>query len=249
MVISSLCLFGAAFGLWIFKLDFSITAVLGLISLIGIIVRNGIILFDYAEELRTKGKTDIFQAAMDAGKRRMRPIFLTSSPPQPANWASRPTTPSCRKAIRWASAPCSPSLRAAACYESRLLDLLVESKRLEKKIAIGGSLPQIGAGFSYGYSNLIDRHTGRFNGVGFVTLQIPITGAITNAQRIRKSNYELEKALNTQEYATAQLRLQLQMLQVEMETAWDCLQNAAGPSGAICCAFPTEVVPSPAQPR
>ena len=63
--------------------------------------------------------------------------------------------------------------------------------------------------------------------MGFVTLQIPITGAITNAQRIRKSNYELEKALNTQEYATAQLRLQLQMLQVEMETAWDCLQNAA----------------------
>lgn len=78
MAISSLCLFGAAFGLWIFKLDFSITAVLGLISLIGIIVRNGIILFDYAEELRTEGKTGVFQAAMEAGKRRMRPIFLTS---------------------------------------------------------------------------------------------------------------------------------------------------------------------------
>ncbi len=78
MAISSLCLFGAAFGLWIFKLDFSITAVLGLISLIGIIVRNGIILFDYAEELRTEGKADLFQAAMEAGKRRMRPIFLTS---------------------------------------------------------------------------------------------------------------------------------------------------------------------------
>ncbi len=120
-----------------------------------------------------------------------------------------------------------PEEEAVDCYESRLLDLLVESKRLEKKIAVGSSLPQIGAGFSYGYSNLIERHTGRFNGVGFVTLQIPITGAITNAQRIRKSDYELEKALNTQEYATAQLRLQLQMLQVEMETAWDCLQNAA----------------------
>ena len=78
MALSCLCLFGASFGLWIFGLDFSITAVLGLISLVGIIVRNGILLFEYAEEARFERGEDCRTASLDAGKRRMRPIFLTS---------------------------------------------------------------------------------------------------------------------------------------------------------------------------
>lgn len=78
LVLSTLCLFGAFLGLWIFRLDFGITAVLGLISLVGIIVRNGIIMFEYADELRFKQGVDVKTAAEEAGKRRMRPIFLTS---------------------------------------------------------------------------------------------------------------------------------------------------------------------------
>lgn len=78
IVLSCLCLFGAFLGLWLFKLDFSITAALGLISLVGIIVRNGIILFEYAEELYLKEGLPLKEAAMLAGQRRMRPIFLTS---------------------------------------------------------------------------------------------------------------------------------------------------------------------------
>lgn len=78
MALSSLCLFGASFGLWIFGLDFSITAVLGLISLVGIIVRNGILMFEYAEGARFKDGESIRDAAYHAGQRRMRPIFLTS---------------------------------------------------------------------------------------------------------------------------------------------------------------------------
>ncbi len=78
LILSTLCLFGAFFGLWLFRLDFSITAVLGLISLVGIIVRNGIIMFEYAEELRFAKGFDVRIAAEEAGKRRMRPIFLTS---------------------------------------------------------------------------------------------------------------------------------------------------------------------------
>lgn len=78
IVLSSLCLFGAFFGLWVFGLDFSMTAVLGLISLVGIIVRNGIIMFEYAEELRFEKGYSVKDAAQEAGKRRMRPIFLTS---------------------------------------------------------------------------------------------------------------------------------------------------------------------------
>lgn len=77
---SLLCLFGACLGLWIFDLDFSITALLGLVSLIGIIVRNAIIMYEYAEALRFgPKKLSPKEAAFRAGQRRMRPIFLTSA--------------------------------------------------------------------------------------------------------------------------------------------------------------------------
>lgn len=78
LTLSLLCMFGAFFGLWIFKLDFGLTAVLGLISLVGIIVRNGIIMFEYADELQMQHGLSAKEAAIEAGKRRMRPIFLTS---------------------------------------------------------------------------------------------------------------------------------------------------------------------------
>ena len=78
MVLSTLCLFGASFGLWAFNMDLTMPAVLGFISLIGIIVRNGIIMFEYAEELRVEKGYSAREAAILAGQRRMRPIFLTS---------------------------------------------------------------------------------------------------------------------------------------------------------------------------
>lgn len=78
LTMSLLCLFGAFFGLWLFNLDFGLTAVLGIVSLIGIIVRNGIVLYEYAEELRFSDGLDVKTAAMQAGARRMKPIFLTS---------------------------------------------------------------------------------------------------------------------------------------------------------------------------
>lgn len=79
LVSTSLSIFGAVLGLKIMGLDFSITAVLGVISLIGIIVRNGIIMYDYIEELRFKKGYSVLDACIEAGKRRMRPIFLTSA--------------------------------------------------------------------------------------------------------------------------------------------------------------------------
>ena len=76
---SSLCMFGAFFGEWIFGLDFGMTSVLGIVSLIGIIVRNGIVMYEYAETLRMDEGMTAKDAAMKAGSRRMRPIFLTSA--------------------------------------------------------------------------------------------------------------------------------------------------------------------------
>lgn len=74
-----LCIFGAAVGLLLTGYDMSITATLGLVSLMGILVRNGIIMLDYAEELRRDKGYSLRDAAFHAGTRRMRPIFLTSA--------------------------------------------------------------------------------------------------------------------------------------------------------------------------
>jgi multidrug efflux pump subunit AcrB/outer membrane protein TolC len=76
---ASLSLLGAALGVLLLKVEFGITSILGIVSLIGILVRNGIIMLDYAEELRLKHKMTVKDAIFEAGKRRMRPIFLTSA--------------------------------------------------------------------------------------------------------------------------------------------------------------------------
>lgn len=75
----TLCVFGAAVGLLVTGYDMSITGILGVVSLMGILVRNGIIMLDYAEELRRDKGLSVCEAAFQAGCRRMRPIFLTSA--------------------------------------------------------------------------------------------------------------------------------------------------------------------------
>ncbi|MAC94184.1 MAG: cation transporter [Flavobacteriales bacterium] len=78
MMTMPLSFLGAALGLIITGYPFGLTSFLGIMSLMGIVVRNGIILIDYAEELRSKNGMSLSEAAISAGKRRMRPIFLTS---------------------------------------------------------------------------------------------------------------------------------------------------------------------------
>jgi outer membrane protein TolC len=70
---------GAAIGILLMRYPFSVTAFIGITSLCGMVVRNGIILIDYARELHEKQGMSIREAAIAAGKRRMRPIFLTSA--------------------------------------------------------------------------------------------------------------------------------------------------------------------------
>lgn len=74
-----LCVFGTALGLRVMELDFGVTCVLGITSLMGIIVRNGIIMVDYAEELRKNERLHVKEAIFQSASRRMRPIFLTSA--------------------------------------------------------------------------------------------------------------------------------------------------------------------------
>lgn len=79
MITMPLALLGAVVGLVVTQSPFGFTAFLGVISLMGIVVRNGIILVDHAEYLRAVEGLDARAAALAAGRRRMRPIFLTSS--------------------------------------------------------------------------------------------------------------------------------------------------------------------------
>jgi hypothetical protein len=72
-----LTLFGAMFGLLVTHNPFGFTSFMGVISLCGIVVRNGIILVDYCNERIAEG-APLEQAAREAGARRLRPIFLTS---------------------------------------------------------------------------------------------------------------------------------------------------------------------------
>ena len=79
MVLSLLlCIPGAGIGMLIQGTNISLTCVLGIVSLMGILVRNAIVLLDYAEELRNQGAT-LKDAIFQASQRRMRPIFLTSA--------------------------------------------------------------------------------------------------------------------------------------------------------------------------
>ena len=78
LIMSSLgfSMLGGGLGLFLFGQEFGATGVLGFVSLMGIITRCGIIMIDYAEELRQQHPTN--EAALLSAKRRFRPVFLTS---------------------------------------------------------------------------------------------------------------------------------------------------------------------------
>jgi len=71
---------GAFIGIKLMGFPASLTGLIGITTLTGIVVRNGIILIDYAQILRRDNpEMTVKEAAVAAGKRRMRPIFLTSA--------------------------------------------------------------------------------------------------------------------------------------------------------------------------
>jgi len=77
MMAFPLALPGAAFGLLLTHNHFGFTAFIGIVSLGGLVVRNSIILIDYIHA-RMKEGIPLQQATLEAGERRLRPIFLTT---------------------------------------------------------------------------------------------------------------------------------------------------------------------------
>lgn len=68
---------GAFLALYITGSSISMTSLIGLVMLAGIVVNNAIVLVDYAGTLRREGM-EVHEALVTAGKRRLRPILMSS---------------------------------------------------------------------------------------------------------------------------------------------------------------------------
>jgi multidrug efflux pump len=77
MITVPLALAGAVLSLWIFDQTLNIFSQIGMIMLIGLVTKNGILIVEFANQNRLKGmeKTD---AAIYAATQRLRPILMTS---------------------------------------------------------------------------------------------------------------------------------------------------------------------------
>jgi multidrug efflux pump subunit AcrB len=68
---------GVFFALLITKTTFNISSFMGLIMVVGIVAKNGILLLDADERFRAEGASPM-EAMVQAGERRLRPILMTA---------------------------------------------------------------------------------------------------------------------------------------------------------------------------
>lgn len=72
-----MALSGALFSLWYFDQTLNIYSKIGMIMLIGLVTKNGILIIEFTNQLRERG-LNIKQALVEATTARMRPILMTS---------------------------------------------------------------------------------------------------------------------------------------------------------------------------
>lgn len=77
MLTVPLAVAGGVFGLFVFDNSFNIYSQIGLIILIALAAKNGILLVEFANQLRDEGR-DIRTAILEASDLRLRPILMTS---------------------------------------------------------------------------------------------------------------------------------------------------------------------------
>jgi multidrug efflux pump subunit AcrB len=63
--------------LWATRTTLSVNSAMGIIMMVGIVVSNGVLLVDFANVLRRRGRT-LEEATVDAAKTRLRPILMTT---------------------------------------------------------------------------------------------------------------------------------------------------------------------------
>jgi len=77
MVSLPLASIGALVGLLLAGQPLGVSALMGVLMLVGIVLTNAIVLIDLVEKLRKKG-TDTYDALVESGRTRMRPILMTA---------------------------------------------------------------------------------------------------------------------------------------------------------------------------
>ena len=77
MITVPLALAGALLSLWLFKQTLNIFSEIGMIMLVGIVTKNGILIVEFANQKRKAG-LKISEAAFEAAASRLRPILMTS---------------------------------------------------------------------------------------------------------------------------------------------------------------------------
>ena len=68
---------GALFSLWLFGQTWNIFSQIGTVMLIGLVTKNGILIVEFANQLREQGKPKL-EAIIEASEARLRPILMTS---------------------------------------------------------------------------------------------------------------------------------------------------------------------------
>ena len=77
MLTVPLALAGALASLWIFGQTLNIFSEIGMIMLVGLVTKNGILIVEFANQKRDQGMP-IRQAALEAASQRLRPILMTT---------------------------------------------------------------------------------------------------------------------------------------------------------------------------
>jgi HAE1 family hydrophobic/amphiphilic exporter-1/multidrug efflux pump len=77
MITVPLALAGALLSLWIFNQTLNIFSQIGMIMLIGLVTKNGILIVEFANKRREHGLKKM-EAVVDAATQRLRPILMTS---------------------------------------------------------------------------------------------------------------------------------------------------------------------------
>ena len=72
-----LAVFGAVFGLWLVGGSLNIYSQIGIVMLVGLAAKNGILIVEFANQLRDEGRA-FNDAIIEAAKIRLRPIVMTS---------------------------------------------------------------------------------------------------------------------------------------------------------------------------
>jgi len=77
MLIVPMCLFSAAFGVWLHGREINILTQIGFVVLIALAAKNAILIVEFARQLEEQGR-DTVTAAVEACRLRLRPIIMTS---------------------------------------------------------------------------------------------------------------------------------------------------------------------------